>query len=330
MMRRAEESRRGVEKRLGRGERYSQRRREGGWSQREGDLGAGYSLCEELVLPVLKDTEELSQSLLTAKLSTDPELPPSPSSTSSLPFPVHRPSLPLHSSLVSILDEEDPSALLKLQVDLQIRLIREHLESSVRTRQSEQRDTDKAWLKRSLLRAYLGTGKDPVMGEGRGKEFLRAASKAETISAYKEEHSVVASSKERRAYRQQTAPMPSNRKLIRSAIAYSCCPGALFTTQRKAAFHAIDAFPSVCTFILLLTPVSHTLLGLYEFQPNSETVRKVYGAGACPDCLGAELVLCFYRYDLGVRQFRRVRRTGFSLATDAVTLKRRNEKYREK
>lgn len=146
-MRKIEEARRGIEEKkkvlAGRVERYyRERRREGTWSQREGDLGAGRRRCEESSLPMLKDTDELSQSLLTVKLSTDPELPRSPSSASSTPshrVPPNRPSLPpslhspsLQSSLVSILDENDPSALLKLQVELQIRLIREQLDSDVR------------------------------------------------------------------------------------------------------------------------------------------------------------------------------------------------------
>lgn len=147
MMRKIEETRRGIEEKkrelAGRVERYyRERRKEGTGSQREGDLGAGRKRCEETSPPMLKDTDELSQSLLTVKLSTDPELPHSPSSASSTPshpFPPNRPSLPqslhspsLQSSLVSILDEDDPSALLKLQVELQIRLIREQLESDVR------------------------------------------------------------------------------------------------------------------------------------------------------------------------------------------------------
>ena len=145
MTRKIEETRRAIEEKkkvlAGRVERYNrERKREGTWSQREGDLGAGRRRCEESSLPMLKDTDELSQSLLTVKLSTDPELPHSPSSAStpSHHFPPSRPSLPqslhspsLQSSLVSILDEDDPSALLKLQVELQIRLIREQLDSDV-------------------------------------------------------------------------------------------------------------------------------------------------------------------------------------------------------
>lgn len=318
MMRKIEETRRGIEEKKKLLAGRVERRREGTWSQREGDLGAGYRRCEE---SALKDTEELSQSLLTAKLSTDPELPPSPSSASSSPsLPLHFPSL--QSSLVSILDAEDPSALLKLQVDLQIRLIREELESSVIAPQTAQLENDKALLKRSLLRAFKGPRKDRELGETQAKELFRSVSKAETIgSCEKEENSET--SQARRTYREETAPMPSNRKLIRSAIVHSCCPGALYVTQRKAAFQAIDSVPSVCTFIVLLTPVSHLLLGVYEFQPRSEAVRRVWGCGGCPEVLGAEMVLCFYRYDLGVRAFRRVQRTGFSLATDAVTLRRR-------
>lgn len=202
--------------------------------------------------------------------------------------------------------------------------------------QIEQRETHKAIIKRNLLRALRPTG--PWQGTQLenliGNELFRSASKAdnhrETLTTHTEECSLLLPSKQRRSYREQTAPTPSNRKLTRSAIIHSCCPGDIFARQRETALRAIDALPSACTFIVLLTPVSHTLLGLYEFHPDSESVHKVCGFGVCPDYLHADLVQCYYRYDSGVRDFRKVQRKGFSLAIDAVTLKSAQSRKQKK
>ena len=266
----------------------------------EADSCAGRTKCEESVAAYLKDTSDLSESLLTITLPTDPTSPSSPASPPCARL--NRPSLPDTGKLRQNHYKKDASRALKLQVESQIRLIKEHLETTV-----SQRETVKAQFKRNLLLAF---GCFPEKNE----EKL-TSNRPESMNG------VYRRVKTDEGWRDEEEKRPSNRRLIRNAIKQVCCAGDEYRYHREAALSVIDSFPSVTNFILLLRPNSVHILGIYEYLPDSFSVKRLKSFSECPMEIRSKDVARYYRFDCGARQFRSMQCAGLSLATDAVTLR---------
>jgi hypothetical protein len=121
---------------------------------------------------------------------------------------------------------------------------------------------------------------------------------------------------------------PSNRKIVKNAIAQVCLAGDPNKVHREEVLALIERLEDVQYFIIVFSDsIRRDVRGLYSHDSNTGEVIKVYGPGYLPDKLDPSTVSTYFRYDSGAKEFKLLQCKDFIVATDAVCLKKIHKVY---
>ena len=121
---------------------------------------------------------------------------------------------------------------------------------------------------------------------------------------------------------------PSNRKIIKNAIAQLCLAGDPNKIHREEVLNLIEIHKEINYFIIVFSEFGRRdLRGLYTHDINTGDILKIYGPGYLPDILESAAVSAFFRYDSGAKEFKLLQCKDFIAATDAVSLKKVHKVY---
>jgi Microtubule-binding calmodulin-regulated spectrin-associated len=121
---------------------------------------------------------------------------------------------------------------------------------------------------------------------------------------------------------------PSNRKIIKNAITQLCLAGDPNRVHREEVLNVLNLHKDVNYFIILFSEYTRRdVRGLYKHDVNTSEVSKVFGPGYLPDLLDCSMVVAYFRYDSGAKEFKIIQCKDFITATDAVCLKKVQKVY---